>query len=127
MENIDIAWENFINNRYSNQIEDIDLQINKNIIPKCNKVYIYTKTMIGYLNQSIPLNSTFWFIKLIPYHLQKEGVLKKQIKINNDSQEGVTQLLKKIKKIDNPVVSVDILKQLRGKKGAFKDSRKISI
>ena len=72
MENIDVAWDNFINQRYLQEEEDIDTQIKKGEIPKCNKVYISTKTMIAYLNQHIPLNLTFWFIKLIMYHLPKE-------------------------------------------------------
>ena len=49
---------------------------------ECSPLYISTKTKIGYLNQSVPLALVFWKVPVIPYHLPREGVIKKQMKFN---------------------------------------------
>ena len=51
--------------------------------------HISTKTIIGFLNSEINLNEIFWKINILPYHIQNEGVIKKQIKINSSSKEEV--------------------------------------
>ena len=57
-------------------------KINTEEIPKASDIYISTKTIIGFLNTSINLNDIFWKLNILNYHEQKEGIIKKQIKIN---------------------------------------------
>jgi len=95
--------------------------------PKCNELYISTKTMISYLSSPIDLKTVFWEIPIIPYHQQTEGVIKKQMKFNSPSQIEVDIIMKKtekylytdsyeIKRIVNPTGRIK-----------FKDVRKLSI
>ena len=106
MENIDVAWDNFINHTFSDDIDSFQQKTNDSQIPKCSKVYISTKTMIGYLNQSIPLIPTFWFIKTKPYHIQKECIIKKEIKINCKSEKEVDTLMERTEKIKDNVIII---------------------
>ena len=102
---LNTEWMNFIDNNVSsstlsqepcsdNITERMDADVgepeNLNVnspkiskTPKCSELYISTKTMIGYLDRPVNLTDTFWNIPIIPYHLRKEGVIKKQIKFKN--------------------------------------------
>jgi TATA-box binding protein (TBP) (component of TFIID and TFIIIB) len=99
--------------------------------PKASPIYISTKTKICYFNTEIDLLNTFWDIPIIEYHIAKNGILKKQVKINcatKDDTDRINKCLDKerdadqyieeyiINKIDNPNGRVK-----------YKDVRKISI
>ena len=57
-------------------------------IPKSSALYISTKTKIAYLNvDSINLHDVFWKIPILSYHEMKNGVIKKQMKFNLNSEE----------------------------------------
>ena len=70
MDDLMTAWENF-------SIDDLDNEPDKpnnrvdattlRIAPKCNALYISTKTKICYLNKPIDLKTVFWQIPVIPY------------------------------------------------------------
>lgn len=94
--------------------------------PAASELYISTKSKIGYLDKPVDL-SVFWKIHVIPYHLPKNGVLKKQIKINSKTKEDLAELQTKLEKevhynqlvithIDNPNGRIK-----------FRDVRKITI
>tara|TARA_B100001093_G_scaffold520080_1_gene612547 strand:- start:13389 stop:14495 length:1107 start_codon:yes stop_codon:yes gene_type:complete len=124
--NLDNEWLNFS----EDNMNDIEQQHdNLNLIdPECTNIYISTKTKISYLNTEIDLNSVFWNLPTINYHIPKEGILKKTMKINCINQEEVNTLENKIKNEKN--ITVDILNQIniKTKKGIkFKDVRKVTI
>lgn len=94
--------------------------------PKASELYISTKSKIGYLDKQVDL-SVFWKINVIPYHLPKNGVVKKQIKINSKTKEDLAELQTKLERevhynqlvithIDNPNGRIK-----------FRDVRKITI
>lgn len=105
----------------------IPLKINENV-PKCDDLYISTKTKVLFLNFPIDIHTIFWKIPIIEYWIPKDGVIKKQMKIVSNSPEEYEEMKKKldggyyfteniIKKIDNP----------SARRNKFKDERKITI
>ena len=122
---IDNAWEKFLD---KGNIESID--ISKKIttyIPKGTPLYISTKTMISFLSHPISLFDIFWKIPIIPYHIPKEGIIKKQMKFNSMNENSLEIILDKIKNLDN--VNQHIINRIINPEGRikFKDIRKISI
>jgi hypothetical protein len=130
MSSCDDDWEQFLmNDNFYNAKEDSSSNILENeYIPKCSNIYISTKTKISYLNKNIDLNSDFWNIPVLDYNDPREGVIKKQIKINSKCKEEVDIISEKlnqekiyqnyiISSIDNP----------DNNKVKFKDVRKITI
>ena len=96
MSDVDEAWEEFLDliielNNESKNKENLN-KLTKEEIPKASDIYISTKTIIGFLNSEINLNEIFWKINILPYHIQNEGVIKKQIKINSSSKEEVEKI-----------------------------------
>ena len=145
--NIDTEWENFISSKYnddtsSDEEEDANeiLQqtaeefISANLIsdltseaPKPSSIYISTKTKIAYLNTPIDLKQIFWEVPVIPYAKPCNGVIKKQMKFNSNTNEELLFIQEKLKSetyfeehiithIDNPTGRIK-----------FKDTRKVSI
>jgi TATA-box binding protein (TBP) (component of TFIID and TFIIIB) len=127
---LDEAWGNFCDGDYqinkvpSNNIDYIPVSSDS---PKCSSLYISTKTKISYLSHNIDLNETFWKIPITPYHIQKCGIIKKQMKFNCLSKEELVDVRSNIdssvytdeyiiNKIDNPIGRIK-----------FRDVRKISI
>lgn len=151
LKELDLEWENFckktniddeinIINTDSDVSNDMDLftknkilscesltNTNKIDMPVSSPIYISTKTQIAYLNQEIDLKTLFWKIKIIPYHIQNEGIIKKQMKFNSSSQEELNILQEKIK-LEN-CVEDHIISKIDNPQGRikFKDIRKISI
>ena len=95
-----------------------------NNIPKCSEIYISTQTKIAYLNQPINLNNIFWRLPVINYYLPKNGIIKKSIKINSNTEEQLNKLDKKISEQDNIFIT-QISKIKTANK--FKDVKKIDI
>lgn len=145
---INQAWELFLNNKdvdAEKSESKIDCMLQKNLlpmpisgwyaseqpdnteIPKCSDIYISTKTKIVYLNQEVNLTDLFWKIKVIPYGMAQNGVIKKQMKMNNSTQEEldrITSLLKKEEYYTEDIIThiVNPLGRIK-----FKDIRKINI
>ena len=95
--------------------------------PKSSNIYISTKTKMAYFNQQINLKEVFWKIPIICYGNPIEGVIKKQIKCNSNTQEEVDEikeLLRNEQYVDEYVIT-NINNPLGRIK--FKDIRKISI
>jgi hypothetical protein len=134
---LDNEWESFINN-YDKECDNPFPQAAKsapicanvgNITPECDSLYISTKTMLLYLNQSnIDVTSIFWKLPIVEYWKPVEGIIKKQMKIAAHSKEECAENLRRlsetyyytehiIKQVDNPVA----------KKNKFKDERKITV
>lgn len=106
-------------------IENINIGLDA---PKCDDLYISTKTKVLFLNQEIDINTIFWNIPIIEYWKPENGVIKKQMKIISKDIEELNQLKEKllsvyyyteniIKQIDNPTA----------RRIKFKDERKITV
>ena len=145
--NVDDEWSSFISNHYEEDVSDDDVDnkenqyvldkktSNKTVEPKLynninaptpSNIYISTKSKIAYLTEPVDLR-IFWDIPVIPYATPKNGVIKKQIKINSKSQEELDDIQSRLQKelyfdehvmshIDNPSGRIK-----------FKDIRKITI
>ena len=119
---VDAAWNAFMNN--SNEV--IKIEKNKIIpenIPKCSDLYISTKTIITYLNKSIDLKHIFPKIPILPYYERREGIIKKSMKYNFESNEELVSTLQLFKHAKFYTEYV-LKKQM---KSPFKDIRKISV
>lgn len=134
MSDVDEAWEEFLDIG-----EDLNLENNKKIekdfvnkintteIPKASDIYISTKTIIGFVNTTIDLNDVFWKLKILKYHEQKEGIIKKQIKINSSTPEELNLMRNNLKNLE--FVDEQIISHIENPNGRikFRDTRKISI
>ena len=127
MLDIDTAWQDFCDGDFETKCTNFDENSNGDT-PKCSPIYISTKTKISYLNTEINLDNLFWKLKIIPYHLPCEGIIKKQMKFNTASEEELDKLRKKLD-FKNNYVDEFIITQIINPTGRikFKDVRKISI
>jgi hypothetical protein len=147
MNSIDDEWLNYLQNQtnpsaYRSDFENDSILKSKDIdsipqsiddksendIPKCQDLYISTKTKVLFLNKTIDIQTIFWELPVIEYWRPTEGIVKKQIKIVNKTEEEYEQYKKKlenayyytervIKQINNP----------QARRIKFKDERKITI
>ena len=125
--NLEDEWEKFLNNDNSEIIDNKRIDVTKNNIPKCSDIYISTKTKIAYLNSNINLEEVFWKIPILDYNVNKEGVIKKQMKFNILSKEDKEIILSKVNNNYKGIFKeVLTLSQLDNEK-TFKDVKKISI
>jgi hypothetical protein len=151
-ENIDDEWEKFISNDYNDNSQDneyddeiessiiLNDEITLNfadqpgendrkdpIIPKASEIYISTKSKIAYLNQEIDLKNIYWSIPIIQYSTPKNGVIKKQMKFNSNTQEEVEYIKEKLK--NELYFDEQIITSINNPNGRikFKDIRKVSI
>lgn len=141
--NIDDEWSNFLTNKYEeessdnennnlhDEFNDDSEELNSTHITECQvpeptAIYISTKSKIAYLTQPVDLK-IFWDIPVISYSTPKNGVIKKQIKINSKTPEELELVQQRLQKelyydqhimshIDNPNGRIK-----------FKDIRKITI
>jgi hypothetical protein len=100
------------------------------VAPTCGDIYISTKTKIAYLNKQVVLDEVFWNIPIIPYHLPKEGVIKKQMKFNSSTKEELDKIQEKVKEYAaTSFVDEHVIMQIVNPSGRiqFKDVRKVSI
>jgi len=147
--NIDEEWKKFMLSKNDNESDDSDVDdyfnkdenyisanLNENLnyeniseidIPKSSKIYISTKTKIAYLNSMIDLKEIFWCIPVLKYMEPKNGVIKKQMKINSTKEEDLLDIKERLKNesyYDEQIITSIINPNGRIK---FKDIRKITI
>lgn len=150
---IDDEWSNFISlsnqNTFSTTINNKENYKNSNNVvekidynqiynqnsykpnintPKCEDLYISTKTKVVFLNQEIDINRIFWNIPIIEYWKPLNGVVKKQMKIVSKNAEEFEEYLQKLKNVD--YYTENIIKQIDNQSARrikFKDERKITI
>jgi hypothetical protein len=151
--NIDEEWKKFISIDYDNDSDndylDYESENNKNIdqefisanlienfnadnnienhIPKSSEIYISTKTKIAYLNKPIDLKHMFWIIPVIKYMEPKNGVIKKQMKFNSNTEEEILDIKERLK--DSCYYDEQIITSINNPTGRikFKDIRKITV
>jgi hypothetical protein len=99
-----------------------------NIVPKCDELYISTKTKVLFLNQEIDINNVFWNIPILEYWKPNSGVIKKQMKIVSKTPEEYEEIQERLKKVS--YYTENIIKQINNPEARrikFKDERKITI
>ena len=128
MNELNEEWENFCDDGlHESTIDHVHTQNLPSNVPKCSDIYISTKTKIGFLSKPIDLYKTFWQLPIIPYHLPKPGIVKKQMKFNSKSEK---ELQETIKHIDTNIFHEHhIINRIVNPEGriSYKDVRKISI
>lgn len=118
-------WESFL---VTDMLSITEEEEEEKISPKCSDIYISTKTKIVYLNTCIKLYEIFWKIPMTEYHLQEDGVIKKQIKVSMTTKEAVKELEERIKKEKRVVC--DVIQKIdnpNARINKYKDVRKINI
>lgn len=127
MLDLDEAWENFCDGDYDIKNNRQQQVVTSEETPKSSPIYISTKTKISYLDRNIDLHKVFWDIPIVPYHIPKIGVIKKQMKFNSSCQEELDVIQSKLPKdihTDEHIISRIVKPEGRIK---FRDVRKISI
>ena len=127
MLDLDEAWENFCDGDYDIKNNRQQQVVTSEETPKSSPIYISTKTKISYLDRNIDLHKVFWDITIVPYHIPKIGVIKKQMKFNSSCQEELDVIQSKLPKdihTDEHIISRIVKPEGRIK---FRDVRKISI
>ena len=102
--------------------------LDNTIVPKCDELYISTKTKVLFLNQEIDINNVFWNIPIIEYWKPIAGVIKKQMKIVSKTPEEYTEIQERLKSVS--YYTENIIKQINNpdaRRIKFKDERKITI
>lgn len=124
----DEAWENFCDDGFVLNEDKNKPECSENLeIPKCSEIYISTKTKISYLDRPIDLEAAFWKVKVNSYFQPKDGVIKKQMKLNFKTEKDVEIFKEKLK--DYKYYNEHIITSIRNPEGKvkFKDTRKITI
>ena len=122
-----------INKTIIEGLEKIDSNDSNTYTVTPSELYISTKTKIVYLNNTIDLNSTFWKIPVMHYGMRKNGVIKKQIKLQTFTKEELHQVLHLVSQHQMQGLSIEQFTLHNSSilpnnlTSNFKDVRKISI
>ncbi len=121
---IDLEWESFINGQNINVKKSVQMP---STAPQSSPIYISTKSKIAYLNAKIPLNEIFWQIPVIPYDDERNGIIKKQIKVVCNNHAEIEEVRRKLSHY--AYYDEQVIQHIENPGGLipFKDSRKISI
>ena len=137
MDDIDNDWQDFCElqieerQKFSNFVKPVKPAIiikdHTIITPKSNDLYISTQSFISYLNTSVELKEVFWKLPILSYCLPKEGIVKKQMKFNSQTQVELDYINEQNKTYD--YVDEYIINHIDNPTGRikFKDVRKVSI
>lgn len=134
---IDDEWKQFmmqsgqpssIKNVSESETEIIKEGLSTKEIPKCQDLYISTKTKVLFLNQAMDIHSVFWKIPIIEYWKPTAGVVKKQMKIVSNTKEEFEAYQQKLTNI--PFYVEHVIKEIDNpgaRRIKFKNERKITI
>ena len=130
---VDDEWSNFIDNEYSGDtLNKESINIMPTIIPltppKCDDLYISTKTKVLFLNQAVDIANVFWKLNVINYGTPTDGIVKKQMKIVCNSEDEFNEYIQKTKNLK--YFTENIVKQINNptaRRIKYKDERKITI
>lgn len=128
---LDDAWEQYCQGGVSVQARRNDVPTEGvGVAPDPTPIYISTKTKIGFLDRGVNLNDAFWGLPIVPYHAQREGVIKKQMKFNSRSPSELEDLSARAAKaaLSDPLEEhvMDTISNPGGRI-AFRDVRKLSF
>jgi TATA-box binding protein (TBP) (component of TFIID and TFIIIB) len=118
-----------------NEYNDINFDHCK--VPEPTNIYISTKSKIAWLKEDIITDTVnnpfvvdldiFWKIKVIPYSVPQNGIIKKQIKLKSKTAEELAKVQEDLK--EELYYEERIIKHIDNPKGRikFKDTRKITV
>jgi hypothetical protein len=101
--------------------------------PTPSEIYISTKSKMVCLNTELDLTHLFWELKVLPYSIPKEGIIKKEMKFKFKTQDQLDDLKKKLDSTPDYYqehILSHIIQPVAGETNSFqlvKDERKISI
>lgn len=139
MSSVDDEWLQYLSSQHQSVNENkkpVEIKRNEDSttnpvntnMPKCDDLYISTKTKVLFLNQEIDIQRVFWEIPIVEYWRPMIGVIKKQMKIVSKTEEEYTEYKKKLENID--YYNENVIKQIHNpaaRRIKFKDERKITI
>ncbi len=97
-------------------------------VPKCDDLYISTKTKVLFLNHPIDIHTIFWSLPVIEYWKPLPGIIKKQMKIVSKTEDEYNEYCEKLK--NTYYYTEHVIKQINNplaRRIKFKDERKITI
>lgn len=98
---IDEEWDSFLNDDGAYEDEEYESSLDLTNAPKCGDIYISTKTKITYLNiKDINIIELFWLIPIMSYTSERNGIIKKQIKVTCETQEKYDEFKQKADGVD---------------------------
>lgn len=119
-------WSSFLSDE-SAYMQHVTINSYTGPEPTPSPLYISTHTIISYLNQPIDLADIFWKLPIVSYHVEKEGIIKKQMKINSTTRCEVAEITEKIKQYSYGYRMT--IKHIDNEKGniKYKDVCKVTI
>jgi hypothetical protein len=131
MLSVDQKWQNFLLKKNIIDIPEIKDKIIKLDTSNLKfDINISTKTKTLYFNKHIDIYNIFWNIPIVNYSTLTEGVIKKEIKIVNNTKEE-TEIYEEKLRNHNPLYYVDhIIKSIdnpNARKIKYKNQRKLII
>lgn len=148
---IDDEWQHFLDNNNNNnnphkifdddndndEDDDYDniTSVDDEMGSKRRELYISTKSKIVYLSETeVDIYKIFWGLPILPYATPKEGVVKKQIKINCASQQETDENNERLSKVGLDYLNEDLNAnrktqniKLLPRRSVYRDIRKVSI
>lgn len=133
MTSVDEEWTQFLCNIVKPQSKQEPPKHNNTFVPeintpKCEDLYISTKTKVLFLNHEIDIHTIFWDIPVVEYWKSEEGVIKKQMKIVSKTPEEYELTKEKLNHVY--YYTENIIKQINNptaRRIKFKDERKITV
>jgi hypothetical protein len=133
MASVDDEWSQFLCNIAKPASKQEFVKSNETFVPeintpKCDDLYISTKTKVLFLNREIDIHRIFWEIPVVEYWKPESGVIKKQMKIVSKTPEEYDIIKEKLK--DAYYFTENIIKQINNptaRRIKFKDERKITV
>jgi hypothetical protein len=133
MVSVDEEWSQFLCNVTKPTSKQEPPKNNSSFVPeintpKCDDLYISTKTKVLFLNHGIDIHTIFWEIPVVEYWKPEEGVIKKQMKIVSKTPEEYNLIKEKLS--HTYYYTENIIKQINNptaRRIKFKDERKITI
>lgn len=100
-------------------------------VPECaptpSDLYISTKTIISFLNTTIDL-ALFWRLELVPFHLARNGIVKKLIETKSLTPDALKQVITNFQQqVGHKECQIVTHHDGTQKRRPFKDSRKLSV
>jgi hypothetical protein len=134
MLSVDEKWKNFISTKKISTVPlvlpDIEPIVKLDTTKLKFDINISTKTKTLYFNKAIDIYKIFWNIPIVEYSTMEEGVIKKEIKIVNNTKEETIQFEEKLKSNDPKYYIDHILKNIdnpNARKIKYKNQRKLII
>lgn len=130
MSDLEQEWLNFTEyNEHPTGCDNPEEEV-CSIKPECSDIYISTKTKICYLNNTVDIFNVFWKLPMLDYHLPREGIIKKTVKVNCETEEESKTLDEYIETESKANYNVDVYtinKNVKKNEGKYKDIRKITV